>query len=216
MNNIHLSFGAVSVGAIATQMPTVQTPALKDKVLPMIDGQDFVIKLASYDNADALLQFRVVNQEFLTPFEPTRHPSYYTLPMVQSYLTGLENSMSQSRSINWLIWDKSQQYIIGVINFSNIMPAPFNACFLGYSLHQNYQGLGIMTQALSLVIDEMFNKAKLHRIMANYLPDNHRSAKVLERLGFVKEGYAKDYLQINGKWQDHILTALTNHQLPAL
>ncbi|WP_294033064.1 hypothetical protein [uncultured Moraxella sp.] len=42
------------------------------------------------------------------------------------------------------------------------------------------------------------------------MPDNHKSAKVLARLGFVKEGYAKAYLQIAGRWQDHVLTALTN------
>ncbi|MBE9234176.1 30S ribosomal protein S5 alanine N-acetyltransferase, partial [Cuspidothrix issatschenkoi LEGE 03284] len=45
---------------------------------------------------------------------------------------------------------------------------------------------------------------------ANYMPHNRRSAKVLKRLGFVVEGYATDYLMINGQWEDHILTSLTN------
>ncbi|MCJ8298752.1 MAG: 30S ribosomal protein S5 alanine N-acetyltransferase, partial [Pseudomonadales bacterium] len=51
---------------------------------------------------------------------------------------------------------------------------------------------------------------KLHRIMANYIPENVRSAKVLEKVGFKKEGYSPSYLKIAGKWQDHVLTALIN------
>lgn len=47
--------------------------------------------------------------------------------------------------------------------------------------------------------------------MAAYLPDNERSGKLLKRLGFVVEGYARDYLMIDGQWQDHILTSLINH-----
>ena len=46
--------------------------------------------------------------------------------------------------------------------------------------------------------------------MANYIPHNERSGRLLRRLGFMVEGYARDYLFINGAWRDHILTALTN------
>lgn len=52
----------------------------------------------------------------------------------------------------------------------------------------------------------------MHRIMANYMPHNQRSGALLARLGFEREGYAKDYLLIDGKWQDHVLTALTNKE----
>ncbi len=55
-----------------------------------------------------------------------------------------------------------------------------------------------------------FEDLRLHRIMANYVPHNQRSAHLLRRLGFVQEGYAKEYLKIAGRWQDHVLTALTN------
>jgi ribosomal-protein-alanine N-acetyltransferase len=67
-----------------------------------------------------------------------------------------------------------------------------------------------MTEALSISTKYIFQELNLHRIMANYMPHNRRSAKVLKRLGFVVEGYATDYLMINGQWEDHILTSLTN------
>ena len=72
------------------------------------------------------------------------------------------------------------------------------------------QGKGYMTEGLKSAIDYVFQELNLHRVMANYMPHNQRSGNVLKRLGFVVEGYARDYLLINGKWQDHILTSLTN------
>jgi ribosomal-protein-alanine N-acetyltransferase len=67
-----------------------------------------------------------------------------------------------------------------------------------------------MTEALSIAINYVFEELNLHRIMANYMPHNRRSGNVLKRLGFVVEGYARDYLMINGKWEDHIFTSLIN------
>jgi ribosomal-protein-alanine N-acetyltransferase len=52
--------------------------------------------------------------------------------------------------------------------------------------------------------------------MANYMPANERSGKLLKRLGFTVEGYARDYLFIAGAWQDHVLTSLANRNLNAL
>lgn len=67
-----------------------------------------------------------------------------------------------------------------------------------------------MFEIVSAGMDYIFQEAKLHRIMANYIPDNHRSAALLEKLGFEVEGRARSYLKIAGKWQDHILTSRIN------
>ena len=66
-----------------------------------------------------------------------------------------------------------------------------------------------MREALSASVAHMFDHEKLHRIMANYIPENARSGRLLERLGFEIEGQAKNYLHIAGVWRDHILTAKT-------
>lgn len=98
--------------------------------------------------------------------------------------------------------------IVGIINVSQIVRGAFQAAVIGYSLDGGAQGSGLMTEALEAVIDYGFDGLELHRLMANYRPENTRSAAVLERLGFVKEGYAKEYLFIDGAWRDHVLTAL--------
>lgn len=102
--------------------------------------------------------------------------------------------------------------VIGYANLSNIIRGAFHACYLGYGLAQERQGKGLMTESLRMVIEYAWNDLLLHRIMANYLPENERSARVLARLGFSIEGYARDYLFIGGAWRDHVLSALINPQ----
>ena len=104
--------------------------------------------------------------------------------------------------------------VVGVCNFSNFVRGPFQACYLGYSLDHRFEGRGLMMEALRASTAYAFEQLRLHRIMANYIPTNERSGRLLRRLGFVPEGYARDYLLIDGRWQDHILTSLTNSIKP--
>ena len=100
--------------------------------------------------------------------------------------------------------------IVGTCNFTKIVRGPFQACNLGYQIAASRQGQGLMSEALRASNAYMFDERKLHRIMANYRPENVRSARLLERLGFVREGLARDYLFIDGAWRDHVLTALVH------
>lgn len=100
--------------------------------------------------------------------------------------------------------------IIGTCNYSNIVRGPFQACHLGYQIALAQQGQGLMFEALIAANAFMFDEQRLHRIMANYRPENYRSARLLQRLGFRREGMAADYLFIEGAWRDHVLTALVN------
>jgi len=102
--------------------------------------------------------------------------------------------------------------IIGAANFSQISRGPFQAAILGYKIAAASEGRGLMREALQTTICYVFEELHLHRIHANYIPSNVRSGRLLARLGFAIEGYAKDYLFINDAWRDHILTSLTNGQ----
>jgi [ribosomal protein S5]-alanine N-acetyltransferase len=100
--------------------------------------------------------------------------------------------------------------IIGTCNYTNIVRGPFLACHLGYQIGRTHEGQGLMAEALRATNTFVFAALRLHRIMANYRPENERSGRLLDRLGFVREGLARDYLFIDGAWRDHILTALVN------
>ncbi|MCH8531113.1 MAG: GNAT family N-acetyltransferase [Saccharospirillum sp.] len=95
------------------------------------------------------------------------------------------------------------------IGLSNVIRGLFYAAHLGYRTDKAHQGQGLMSEAARAVVDFAFHEVCLHRIMANYQPDNLASGRVLEKLGFKQEGFAPDYLLIGGQWRDHILTALT-------
>lgn len=100
--------------------------------------------------------------------------------------------------------------LLGYLNFSEVVRGVFQACYMGYALAESAQGRGYMTEAARAGVDFIFNRVRLHRVMANYMPANARSAAVLERLGFTIEGTAREYLYLAGAWQDHVLTSLTN------
>ena len=101
----------------------------------------------------------------------------------------------------------SDDHIIGDISYTNIARGPFLACNLSYRIDSAYEGQGVMRRALEHCNHLIFSETGLHRIMANYKPDNVKSGALLRRLGFCVEGYARDYLHLNGAWEDHILTS---------
>ena len=79
---------------------------------------------------------------------------------------------------------------------------------LGYWIGEPFARQGLMTAALPLVLDFAFDRLRLHRVEAACLPTNVPSRAVLMRTGFAQEGYARNYLLIDGAWQDHLLFAI--------
>ncbi len=85
----------------------------------------------------------------------------------------------------------------------------FQNAYLGYWAHGDFQGQGLTTECVRALVGFAFGPLGLHRLQANVIPSNGASLRVLEKLGFRVEGHARHYLQIAGRWQDHVLTALT-------
>jgi len=180
--------------------------------LPYIEGDRVSLKLAEEQDILEIIDFYSRNKEHLAPFEPVRSDEFYTVEYWKEVIKNNHQDYLSDRSLRMFLFEKSNPTkIIGTVNFSNFVRGAFQACHLGSSLDEHAQGKGYMTEAIQLGIDYVFNELHMHRIMANYMPLNRKSGQVLKRLGFVVEGYARDYLRINGKWEDHILTSLTNN-----
>ena len=113
-------------------------------------------------------------------------------------------------SARFVLFKRGGRDVIGTASLTHIHRGPQHSAVLGYALAAAEQGHGYMTEAVKAVVEYAFGQLGLHRIEAGYQPHNRRSAEVLKRAGFVVEGYARDYLLINGRWEDHILTAVTN------
>ena len=104
---------------------------------------------------------------------------------------------------------------IGSVSFTQIVRGAFLATYLGYRIDERHQGRGLMTEALRCAIRYAFEQVGLHRIMAAYVPTHERSGRLLRRLGFTVEGYARDYLFLDGAWRDHLCYALTTEDVPS-
>lgn len=192
---------------------------------PIIETNRTVLTILRPEQAYLIHEYYLKNREHLKVWEPIRNETFYTLKEWEKRVSATWQDYGEKRAVCFAALDKSgfggipvtkenilkaKFPMIAGCNFRNIVHGCFQACHLGFSVDADFQGKGIMQEVCNAGIDYMFKKIGLHRIMANHLPYNHRSEKLLKKLGFEKEGYARDYLKINGKWQDHVLTALIN------
>ena len=180
---------------------------------PTLETERLILRMATPNDAPAILTYYQENHAFLTTVEPTRSPGFYTLEFWQEQVEKAMLEFNYEQSLKLCLFDRSQPTrLIGKANVHQMVRGVSQSCVLGYSLAEREQGKGYMGEALQTVIHWLFVQQNFHRITANYMPRNQRSGNLLRRLGFVVEGYARDYLMINGKWEDHILTSLTNPQ----
>jgi len=158
-------------------------------------------------------EYSVENRAHLQPWEPLRSESFFETNSVAQRLSAMARNNESGHAVHLLLISPWTGEMVGDCNFTNIVRGPFQACHLGFSLAKRFEGQGLMREALTSAITYIFDEIGLHRIMANIRPENVRSARLLERLGFEREGLARSYLKINGVWADHVLTSLIN-QIP--
>lgn len=173
-----------------------------------------ILSTPTQDLASAARDFHVRNRAFLAPWSPPTPAQFETLSFWQDYAAKSRDAFSAGTMVRlWVAPADVPNKVIGSLGFSQIFRGPFCNAVLGYQIDESEQGKGLMFEALSAGIRYMFDEQRLHRIGANYMPHNVRSGRLLAKLGFRIEGYATDYLFIDGAWRDHILTSLTNPQL---
>lgn len=178
---------------------------------PILRTDRLVLRMTTSDDIPAIIRYYTANHEHLAPFSPIRPHDFLTEPYWQQQIAKSHDDFANDRSLRLALFDRARpSLMIGEANFNGFVRGAGQFCYLGYTIDASYQGGGYMTEALHAAIRYVFDELHMHRIMANYLPHNQRSGKLLRRLGFVVEGYARDYLLIDGAWQDHIMTSLTN------
>jgi [ribosomal protein S5]-alanine N-acetyltransferase len=162
------------------------------------------------DDGPLLAAYYRKNRAHLEPWEPPRFPEITTETYWQQRLAAYALDHARGQALHLLLREPTQSAVVGAVNLGHISRGAFQACYLGFGLDAELVGRGLMHEGLTAIIAVAFERLSIHRIMANHLPDNHRSAALLRRLGFVVEGFAEKYLFIAGDWRDHVLTALTN------
>jgi ribosomal-protein-alanine N-acetyltransferase len=174
------------------------------------------IELMAPSHAAMLAEFFRRNDAHLRPWDPPRprgiaEPGFWEGETARAGEDFLDGGVAR-----WVAFARDDlERIIARANFTQIVRGPFQSCMLGYAIDRQFEGRGLMHEALQATLRYAFETLRLHRVQANHLPENDRSARLLQRLGFRVEGLARDYLFINGTWRDHVLTALTTPQFDA-
>ncbi|MBN1880035.1 GNAT family N-acetyltransferase [bacterium] len=161
------------------------------------------LKYPDINDAGLLLDYEMRNREFLLPWLPERAPDFYTLDSIKDLISSQKDEIEKRKALYFYIIPKSENKIIGIIGFSNIVYGPFQSCFLAYRLDCHELNRGYATEALRHAVMFLFSEYHLHRIEANVMPGNNPSKHVLQKLGFEYEGMSRKYLKINGIWEDH-------------
>ncbi len=151
------------------------------------------------------------NRDHLQPYSPVFASDFLDEAMWLEQVRNRGHEFLAGEGLRGFLFPRAEpKRIIGNLNLTSVHRGAFQSCILGYNLAADEQGKGYMTEAVRGAVAFAFDKWKLHRVAANYMPRNTRSAAVLERCGFKIEGDAPAYLLINGRWEDHVLTAITN------
>ena len=196
---------------------------------PHLVGRRVVVALADASDAQGLRDFHDRNFERLKPWLPPTPDGFLTQSYWSAWTAASRSLFARDQSVRLVArlrpgadgpgldglgpdWQGRERYArtIGQANLSNVQRGPFQAATLGYHIDGALEGRGLMREALELTVIYAFGPLGLNRVMANYIPGNERSAKLLAKLGFVEEGYARNYLFIDGAWRDHVLTACLN------
>lgn len=179
---------------------------------PFLEGPRVRLRLGERRDVPAILRFYEENAAFLKPWEPARPAEFYTAQWWEQRVEQGHHHWRAGAGMRLFLFPQDDPTeVIGTLNFDSVVQGVAWYGNMGYSLAQKHEGRGYMREALELGLDQAFHgPLNLHRIQANYMPHNRRSGALLRRMGFVVEGYARDFLFLNGAWEDHVLTSLTN------
>jgi ribosomal-protein-alanine N-acetyltransferase len=156
------------------------------------------------DDAERLSELFITNREFLAPWEPLRPEWFFSVEGQRRVVADSLAQQQDGRMFCQAILDPDGE-VVGRINLNNIVRGPFQSASMGYWLAESAGGKGLGTAAVAAMVELAFGELGLHRLEAGTIPENYRSQAVLRKNGFVQFGYAPAYLQIAGRYTDHLL-----------
>jgi ribosomal-protein-alanine N-acetyltransferase len=168
-------------------------------------------RLVAVADAAALAELVRRNREFMAPWDPIRPEEFFTTEGQAAVIEELLDGHERGVTLPHVILD-STGHVAGRITGS-IVRGAFQSCGIGYWVTKDLQGLGLATAAVAHIKAIAFSELGLHRLQAETLLHNTASQRVLQRNGFEQYGVAPDYLNIAGRWQDHIMFQVINRNV---
>ena len=175
--------------------------------LPCVAGEGVVLRTPQMTDYNEWAALREKSRDFLTPWEPTWPADDLSRSAFRRRIRRYAEDLRSDQGYAFLIVRNADNALVGGLTLANIRRGVAQAGSLGYWMGEPFARQGYMTAAVRAVVPFAFATLRLHRLEAACIPTNAGSIRLLENTGFVREGYAREYLCINGAWQDHLLYA---------
>jgi ribosomal-protein-alanine N-acetyltransferase len=172
-----------------------------------VTGEGVSLRLPQMSDFEEWAALREASRSFLVPWEPIWPADDLTRTAFRRRLRRYTEDQRNDLAYPYFIFRNEDQKLVGGLTLTNIRRGVAQAGSLGYWMGAAYARQGYMTAAVRTLVPFAFSTLKLHRIEAACIPENAASVRLLEKTGFVREGFAREYLCINGIWQDHLLYA---------
>ena len=172
-----------------------------------IETERMTLRLPQHGDFRAWTTLRDQSAPFLTPWEPVWAADHLSRKAFTNRIYWANRSTSQGTALQLLLIRREDAALLGAITLDNIRRGPSQAGTLGYWMGQAHARQGYMREAILSVVHHAFTVMDLSRVEAACLPENAASRGVLEKCGFKYEGVAQSYLQIAGRWRNHVLYA---------
>jgi len=183
-------------------------------LFPAIQGDGVLMRAPQISDFPAWAALREQSEDFLKPWEPVWPADDLTRSAFKRRLKRYAEDMRLDQTYPFLLFDRRDGKLVGGLTLTNVRRGVAQSGSIGYWIGQPFAHQGYMTAAVRAFIPFAFEALRLHRLEAACIPTNNASIRLLEKTGFKREGYAREYLCINGLWQDHLLYARLRGDAP--
>jgi ribosomal-protein-alanine N-acetyltransferase len=166
------------------------------------------LRLPEMGDHAAWAMLRRGGEGFLREWEPTWSPDHFSRRSFRNRVYWAWRSREEGRALALFLIRRADARLMGAITLDNIRRGPSQSAQVGYWIGPEFVRQGLMREALTAVVHHAFTVMDLSRIEAACLPENVASRALLKRAGFREEGVAEGYLQIGGRWREHVLYAI--------
>ena len=172
-----------------------------------IDTERMVLRPPVHADWRGWAALRETSADFLVPWEPSWANDHLTRKSFVNRVYWANRSISQGTALPLFLERRHDGALLGAITLDNIRRGPAQAGTIGYWIGEKYAREGYMKEALTALVHHAFHVLDLSRLESACLPENAASRGLLEKCGYKYEGVAQSYLQINGRWRNHVLYA---------
>ncbi len=172
-----------------------------------LETERLTLRLPQHSDFRAWAALRSESRAFLSPWDPVWAADALSRKAFTNRVYWAARAETAGTAVPFLLVRRADGALVGAVTLDNIRRGPAQAGTLGYWVGAPYARQGYMREALEAVVHFAFSELDLSRLEAGCLPENVASRGVLEKVGFKYEGVAQSYLQINGRWRNHVLYA---------